>query len=45
LNVRVHEAEKLISEEIGRFVEASKGIRFEGKNREQIYGWVERALV
>jgi hypothetical protein len=41
----VHEAGKLISEEIGRFVEASAGIRFEGKNREQVYGWVERALV
>jgi transposase InsO family protein len=32
-------------EGIGRFVEASEEIRFEGKNREQVYGWIERVLI
>src|SRR3954447_1864077 len=32
-------------EAIGRFVEASEEIRFEGANRGQAYGWVERVLV
>jgi transposase InsO family protein len=45
LNISVHEAEKLSLEAIGRFVEASEGIRFEGANRGQVYGWVERVLV
>jgi len=41
----VHEAEKLSLEAMGRFVEASEAIRFESKNREQVYGWLERVLV
>lgn len=41
----MHEAEKLSLEAMGRFVGASEGIRFESKNREQIYGWLERVLV
>jgi len=41
----VHQAEKLSLEGIRRFVEASEEIRFEGANRGQIYGWVERVLV
>ena len=41
----MHEAEKLSLEAIGRFVEASEEIRFESKNRQQVYGWVERVLV
>ena len=41
----MHEAEKLSLEAIGRFVEASEEIRFEGANRRQVYGWVERLLV
>jgi transposase InsO family protein len=45
LNISVHEAEKLSLEAIGRFVEASEEIRFEGANRRQVYGWVERLLV
>jgi transposase InsO family protein len=45
VNIRVHEAEKLSLEEIGRFVEASESIRFESENRQQLYGWVERVLV
>ena len=28
-----------------RFVEASQEIRFESKNREQVYGWLEQVLV
>ena len=41
----MHEAEKLSLEAMGRFVEASEAIRFESKNREQVYGWLERVLV
>jgi transposase InsO family protein len=41
----VHQAEKLSLEGIRRFVKASEGVRFEGRNREQIYSWVERVLV
>jgi len=41
----VQEAEKLSLEAIGRFVEASEGIRFAGANRQQVYGWIERLLV
>jgi len=41
----VHEAEKLSLEAIGRFVEASEELRFEGENRHQVYGWVEQVLV
>ena len=45
LNISVHEAEKLSLEAIVRFVAASEEIRFESKNREQVYGWLERVLV
>jgi transposase InsO family protein len=45
LNVSVHQAERLSLEEIRRFVAASEGVRFEGRNREQIYSWVERVLI
>lgn len=41
----MHEAEKLSLEAIGRFVEASEELRFEGENRQQVYGWLERVLV
>ena len=41
----MHQAEKLSLEGIRRFVEASEEIRFEGANRGQVYGWVERVLV
>lgn len=41
----MHEAEKLSLGAIGRFVEASEEIHFEGANRTQVYGWVERVLV
>jgi transposase InsO family protein len=45
LNISVHEAEKLSLEAMGRFVEASEELRFEGENRQQIYSWVEQVLV
>jgi transposase InsO family protein len=45
LNISVHEAEKLSLEAMVRFVDASEAIRFESKNREQVYGWLERVLV
>ena len=41
----MHQAERLSLEEIRRFVAASEGVRFEGRNREQIYSWVERVLI
>jgi transposase InsO family protein len=45
LNISVHEAEKLSLEEIGRFVPASEGLRFESQDRQQVYSWVEGVLV
>ncbi|MHB2006419.1 MAG: hypothetical protein ACYCOX_00025 [Acidobacteriaceae bacterium] len=41
----MNDAEKLSLEAMGRFVEASEEIRFEGENRRQLDGWVERVLV
>ena len=41
----MHEAEQLSLDQIQGFLKASEGIRFEGKTREQIYGWVEGLLV
>jgi len=40
----VHEAEKLTLDQIEAFLNASEEIRFEGENREQVYGWVEQVL-
>ena len=45
MNISVHQAEKLSLEEIRRFVAASEGIRFEGKSRQQVYGWIEQVLI
>ena len=45
MNVIVHQAEKLSLEEIRRFVEGSEGLHFEGRNRKQVYGWVEQVLL
>jgi len=45
VNISVRQAEKLSLEEVGRFVAASAGIRFEGQDRGQVYGWVEQVLV
>lgn len=44
MNVSVSQAKSLSLEAIGRFVEASEGIQFEGKTREEIYAWVEGVL-
>lgn len=41
----MQEAEQLGLDQIRAFLEASQGIRFEGKTREQIYTWVEKVLV
>lgn len=41
----MYEAEKLSLEAMGRFVEASEELRFEGENRHRVYGWVEQLLV
>lgn len=41
----MHAAEQLSLDQIRAFLQASQGIRFEGKTREQIYSWVEKVLV
>lgn len=41
----MHESEQLSVDQIREFLQASEGIRFEGKRQEQIYGWVEKVLV
>src|SRR5258707_2572621 len=41
----MEEGRALSLEEIRVFLEASEGIRFEGKNRKEIYGWVKQTLV
>ena len=40
----MHEAEKLNLDQIEVFLNASEEIRFEGENRQQVYGWVEQVL-
>jgi transposase InsO family protein len=45
VNIRMVTVEELSLESIGRFVTGNEEIRFEGENREQIYGWVEGVLV
>ena len=40
----MHEAEKLSLDQIEAFLNASEEIRFEGENRQQVYGWVEQVL-
>jgi transposase InsO family protein len=44
LTTSVHEAEKLSLDQIEAFLKASEGIRFDGENRQQVYGWVEQVL-
>jgi transposase InsO family protein len=44
LTTSVHEAEKLSLDQIEAFLNASEEIRFEGENRQQVYGWVEQVL-
>jgi len=45
VNIRMVTVEALSLESIGRFVTCSEEIRFEGENREQVYGWVEGVLI
>jgi len=45
LTISVHEVEKLSLEQIRLLVSASEGLRFASENREQMYGWVESALI
>ena len=40
----MHDAEKLSLDQIKSFLNAREEIRFEGQNRQQVYGWVERVL-
>src|ERR1019366_6892800 len=40
----MHDAERLSLDQIEAFLNASEEIRFEGENRAQVYGWVERVL-
>jgi transposase InsO family protein len=42
--ISVHEAEKLGLEKIRAFLQASAEIRFAAETRDQVYGWIERAL-
>lgn len=37
-------AEKLSLEQIRAFLEGSDEVRFEGRDREEVYGWVSRTL-
>lgn len=45
MNISVYQADKLSLEEIQRFVAASEGLQFESRDREQVYGWIERVLI
>ena len=42
--ISVHEAEKLSLKQIERFLAAAKQVRFEAKQRKEVYGWIERLL-
>ena len=42
--ISVHEAEKLSLQEIEQFLLATREVRFEASQREEVYGWVERLL-
>ena len=40
----MEDGEKLSLEQIRAFVEGSSEIRFKGKDREEVYGWMTRVL-
>ena len=40
----MQDAEKLSLEQIQAFLEASGGVQFQARNREELYAWVERTL-
>lgn len=42
--VRVETSRKISLEEIRAFLHASEAVGFEGRNREEVYGWVNRTL-
>lgn len=42
--ISVHETEKLSLQQIEKFLAAAKEVRFEGSERKQVYGWIERLL-
>jgi transposase InsO family protein len=44
LIVSVQTGEKLSLEQIRAFLEGSDEVRFEGRNREEVYGWVNQTL-
>jgi hypothetical protein len=44
LIISVHTSEALSLEEIQAFVEGSGEVEFKGRNREEVYGWVNRTL-
>jgi transposase InsO family protein len=44
LKISVEQAESLSLEQIRVFLEASEEVHFEGKEREEIYGWISRTL-
>ena len=41
----MHAAEQLTLDQIRAFLQASEGIRFEAKTKQEIYQWIENALV
>jgi len=45
LIVSMKEEEPMSLEQIRAFLEASEEIRFEGRNRKEIYGWVRQTLI
>jgi transposase InsO family protein len=45
MQLRMQNAEALTSEQIGEFLKGSATIDFQGQNRAELYGWVERVLV
>jgi transposase InsO family protein len=44
LNISVENTEGLSLEQIRAFLEGSDEVRFEGRNREEVYDWVEQTL-
>jgi hypothetical protein len=44
LIVRVETAQRLSLEQIRAFLQASDEVAFEGRNREEVYGWVDQTL-
>lgn len=42
--ISVHETEHLSLQQIEKFLAAAKEVRFEARERKQLYGWIERLL-